>query len=170
MSRLVWNDVTKAGVIRQGSNEWDVVVKPVLGFAYDGLFCDLAGDQVHLRAGGHTNMTPAEVAAVATFIAAQTPPAKQGPTAAERMHNHVTFIQDWMDSQCTTKLYNGILDCVSYTTSGIPALKADATAAVAWRDSVWQYVKQLRLDVQNNVRPVPTHAQLLSELPAITWP
>lgn len=60
--------------------------------------------------------------------------------------------------------------CASYKDSTVPLWAAEATAFIAWRDQVWAYVYNQLYAVQNGQRPQPTIAELIAELPSITWP
>ena len=66
--------------------------------------------------------------------------------------------------------YTSIVSACSYVNSGNAAWKADAEAAIAWRDAVWAYVYQLQADVVAGTATVPELHDLLKALPKIVWP
>lgn len=79
-------------------------------------------------------------------------------------------IQAYVDATARAREYNDGVTCASYIASTIPGWAADAAAFVSWRDLVWDYAyTQLRL-VQAGQRAQPTVAELIAELPTISWP
>lgn len=79
-------------------------------------------------------------------------------------------IQAHIDATAKARGYgNGVL-LASYTTSTIPQWASEAGTFIAWRDAVWAYAYAQLALVEGAQRPFPTIAEMVSELPAITWP
>lgn len=85
--------------------------------------------------------------------------------------DYKTAIQSHIDQAAIAKNYTDGVSCASYKDSTIPTWADEAAAFIAWRDSVWAYAFGQLADVLSGTRtPQPSIAQLLSELPSITWP
>lgn len=59
--------------------------------------------------------------------------------------------------------YDSIISACSYSTSNIPAFKAEALRSIAVRDKMREAVLEAMLDVSK------TPAEILDSLPALTW-
>ena len=93
------------------------------------------------------------------------------PPSAEQVVSALTAVmQRHLDDTASARGYDGILSLCSYATSTHPRFGAEGQAGVAWRDAVWGACYAVMADVQQGLRPVPTKAELLAELPSITWP
>lgn len=79
-------------------------------------------------------------------------------------------IEAHIDQTAQARGYRGTEALASYATSTIPAWAAEATAFVAWRDAVWGYAYAQMAAVQAGQRPQPSVAELVDELPVISWP
>lgn len=79
-------------------------------------------------------------------------------------------VQHMLDIGAQEHGYDSIVTLVSYATSGIPKFKAEAQAAIAWRDAVWSTVFQIWKDVRDGVRTMPTLDEAMAEMPTPTWP
>lgn len=99
----------------------------------------------------------------AWLVEVNVPPA---PTIKE----YQDAVQAMLDAKARERNYDGILSLCSYITSTNLAFAAEAAAGVAGRDAAWSTCYQALADVQNNLRPAPTVAALLAEIPAIVWP
>ena len=79
-------------------------------------------------------------------------------------------VQAALDAKARERNYDGILSLCSYVTSTNPTFAAEAAAGVAGRDATWSSCYQALEDVQNNLRPATTVAEMLAEIPGIVWP
>lgn len=79
-------------------------------------------------------------------------------------------IQAHIDATAQAKDYDSGVTCSSYVNSTIPAWAAQAVAFVAWRDAVWAYAFTELTKVEAGQRPQPTVAEIVGELPAMSWP
>jgi hypothetical protein len=61
--------------------------------------------------------------------------------------------------------YESIRTMVTYATSEHPTFGNEGRGAVAYRDAVYAYGIQCISDVQAELRPIPTEAELIAELP-----
>lgn len=95
--------------------------------------------------------------------ASYTPPV---PTEAD----YSAAIQAHVDGTARLCGYADGVACCSYHDSSNPTWAAESAAFKAWRDSVWSYAFTQLAAVQSNQREQPTVAELIAELPAITWP
>lgn len=80
------------------------------------------------------------------------------------------IVSDFLNAGAKQKDYDSIISACTYALSSTPKYKAEGEACVLWRDQVWAKAYLILGDVQSGVRPPPTSAQLLSELPPIAWP
>lgn len=79
-------------------------------------------------------------------------------------------IQWHIDATARARNYDSGITCASYVSSTVAAWAAEAAAFVAWRDAVWLYAYGEMDKVTNGERPQPGVADLLAELPAMSWP
>lgn len=79
-------------------------------------------------------------------------------------------VQARIDTEAQTKQYENGLACATYATSTIPGWAAQAQAFVAWRDAVWAYAFTELAKVESGEREQPSVAEIIDELPAISWP
>jgi hypothetical protein len=70
--------------------------------------------------------------------AGNTPEPMPQPTLEAAAAALTVDVQAWLDATAQGNGYDNIATCVSYTSSAIEQWKADALAATAWRDAVWQ--------------------------------
>jgi len=78
-------------------------------------------------------------------------------------------IQAIIDSTAQSKQYNDGVSCASYVLSTNDTWKAQATAFIAWRDSVFTYAINILSEVQAGA-PIPTVDSVIAGLPTISWP
>ena len=74
-------------------------------------------------------------------------------------------IQRHLDSTAQAYGYTNIFTATTYATSASPRFGPEGVAFRDWRDAVWLYGYQLIDDVKNDLRPMPSDADLLLELP-----
>lgn len=79
-------------------------------------------------------------------------------------------VQIRLDSVAQQRGYDGILSACTYVASAVPRFKAEAEAAVAWRDAVWSKCYEILAQAQAGERAVPSLGEVLQELPQIQWP
>lgn len=79
-------------------------------------------------------------------------------------------IQSLIDAKAQEKQYDSGATLASYVNSTIPQWSAEATAFVAWRDTVWTYALAELDKVQNGTREQPDVGAFLAELPEFEWP
>jgi hypothetical protein len=70
-----------------------------------------------------------------------------------------------LDAVANEYRYESIRTMVTYATSEHPTFGNEGRAAVAYRDAVYAYGIQCISDVQAELRPIPTEAELIAELP-----
>lgn len=66
--------------------------------------------------------------------------------------------------------YKSEASILSYRESSNAAWSAEAKAYTLWRDDVWAAAHVVLADVQSGRTEAPSQAELLSTLPAISWP
>lgn len=79
-------------------------------------------------------------------------------------------VQAHLDMTAQTHNYDGILSACTYAGSSVPKFAAEGQACVLWRDNVWASSYQILGEVQVGQRQPPTISELLTMLPAMTWP
>lgn len=94
---------------------------------------------------------------------ADSPPAPTLPDVADVM---TPAVQAWLDVTVRGNGYDDIASCISYINSTVDAWRDDATAALHWRDAVWQAAYAMRADaLANPPTVVPTIEQVIAGLP-----
>ena len=91
------------------------------------------------------------------------------PSAGEIQQRLINAVQFHLDKTAQTRNYDGILSLCSYATSTNTQFKTEGQAGVQWRDDCWAHCYQVMADVQAQTRTIPTPAELVAELPAMTW-
>lgn len=79
-------------------------------------------------------------------------------------------IEAHADAVARSRQYSDAGRLASYVNSTNPAWAAEAAAFVAWRDAAWGYAYAQMAAVQAGQRPQPSVAELVDELPVISWP
>jgi hypothetical protein len=97
-------------------------------------------------------------------------PTPPEPTPEQLQKTLTDAVQAHLDSTARTRGYDGILSLASYAPSTVPKFAAEGLAGVVWRDAVWAYCWGVLADVGSGLRPIPTAAELVAELPAMSWP
>jgi hypothetical protein len=92
-----------------------------------------------------------------------------GNIILSQREDYVKAVQDHMDARAKLAGYYDILSASTY--AGAPGpFQAEGIAFLNWRSACWEHCYQVLDDVQNAIRPQPTTAQLIAELPAYTPP
>jgi hypothetical protein len=129
----------------------------------DGLeVSGISPDAVSARSGDIASRI-ADWIAAGNQVAAYVQPA---PTEAD----YQAAIQLLIDQTAQSRQYADGVALAGYINSTVPTWTSEATAFIAWRDSVWLYAYGELAKVQAGQRPQPSVAQILSELPTIAWP
>lgn len=88
------------------------------------------------------------------------------PTLADAAAALTVDVQAWLDATAQGNGYDSIASCISYKDSAVAQWAADATAAIAWRDAVWQAAFQWQQDAVANPPAVfPTSSDVIAQLP-----
>ncbi len=91
-------------------------------------------------------------------------------SAAGILYEYRRALQVLVDGTAQARGYDSGVTCASYLGSTIPSWAAEAVAFVAWRDAVWAHAYAELDKVTTGQRPQPTVAELIAELPVMTWP
>lgn len=75
-----------------------------------------------------------------------------------------------LDGKAQERRYDTAVSIATYVGSTNPQWAAEATAFVAWRDAVWEYAYAELDKVMGGLRPQPSVAEFLTELPQLVWP
>jgi hypothetical protein len=73
-----------------------------------------------------------------------------------------------LDEVANEYRYESIRTMVTYATSEHPDFGREGRAAVKYRDAVYAVGIQCNQDVEAGLRPIPTEAELIAELPPFT--
>ncbi|MGA0588712.1 hypothetical protein ACO2Q2_16535 [Dyella sp. KRB-257] len=91
------------------------------------------------------------------------PPA---PTLADAAAALSIDVQAWLDTTAQANGYDSLASCISYKGSSVTQWDADATAALAWRDAVWQACFQWQQSAEANPPATfPNSAEVIAQLP-----
>jgi len=82
---------------------------------------------------------------------------------------HTRHIQTRLDEFARTREYADILHAVSYQHSTVPKFAAEGKRALYLRDQTWLRATAIYKEVASGKRLTLTPAELLAELPALTW-
>ncbi|AZO81574.1 hypothetical protein B5U98_29405 [Bosea sp. Tri-39] len=86
------------------------------------------------------------------------------------IEHYGSAIQNHVDAAAQARSYDSGITCSSYVNSTNPGWAAEAEAFVAWRDAVWTYAYGELAKVEGGQRPQPSVAEIIDELPSISWP
>lgn len=88
------------------------------------------------------------------------------PTLADAAKVLTADVQAWLDATASQNGYDSLASCISYKGSIVTQWATDATAAIAWRDAVWQACFQWQQSaVANPPATFPTSAEVIAQLP-----
>ena len=98
--------------------------------------------------------------------AGNTPEPLPHPTLADAAAALTVDVQSWLDATAGQNGYDSLASCISYSGSSIAQWQADAVAALAWRDAVWQacFLWQ-QSAIANPPTTFPTSAEVIAQLP-----
>lgn len=101
-----------------------------------------------------------------------TPPAPEPETPEEVIKRYSDAVQDALDAFAQTRRYDGIMSACSYASSTDPIFAAEAAYCITLRDETWRQAYSIMDAVIAGTHPMPTVAELLSELPvgSAQWP
>lgn len=92
------------------------------------------------------------------------------PTEAETVAIYTAKVQARLDDFAKTRNYDSMLSACTYATSTVPRFAQEAAYCVDMRDATWSTCYGIVAAVKAGNRPMPTWAQIESELPALSWP
>ena len=84
------------------------------------------------------------------------------PTLDDLIAQTKASISAWLDSVVQAKGYDSIVSCASYAASTDATFKAEAEAAIAWRDAVYRRGYEILADIPDGVT---TPEQVMALLP-----
>lgn len=90
-------------------------------------------------------------------------------TPAETLARLEIAVQYHLDAAAQAEGYESIISACSYAGAPNP-FQAESAAFLSWRASVWVHCYQVLADVQGGLRPIPTDAVLIAELPTLVLP
>ena len=91
------------------------------------------------------------------------------PTETERNESIRIGIGQWMNSVVQVNGYDDIVSCASYANSPTPKFKAEALAAIAWRDAVWASAYALLADPPEGVDSLEKVIALMPKATQYGW-
>ena len=91
------------------------------------------------------------------------------PTAEEIQKMLTDGVQAYMDTKAQERGYDNIHTACSYANSTDEVFKAEGTACLAWRDSVWRKCYNILDEVKAGKRAIPTLEEVIAELPVLVW-
>lgn len=97
------------------------------------------------------------------------PPYVHIPTEKEIQKMLTDGVQAYMDTKAQERGYDNIHTACSYVNSTDEVFKAEGTACLAWRDSVWRKCYTVLDEVKAGKRAIPTLEEVIAELPVLVW-
>ncbi|WP_420836861.1 hypothetical protein [Aquabacter cavernae] len=104
---------------------------------------------------------------VAEWAASQAP---VPPSPAALTAHGAAIVQAHLDATAQERRYDSAQTAVSYRDDPNPQFAAEGEALFAWRSAVWTAALAILAEVEAGVRPIPSDAELIAELPAMVWP
>lgn len=93
----------------------------------------------------------------------------QVPTLESLIEQTKARISAWLDEVVQAKGYDSIVSCASYATSTDATFKAEAEAAIAWRDAVYRAGYQILADIPDGVTTPDDVMALLPQPEEFGW-
>mgnify|MGYP000856729170 FL=1 len=98
------------------------------------------------------------------------PPAPPAPTPEQQITAVVAKVQQHLDAVAKARGYDDIKSAATYADEpAVAKFQTEGQALRAWRSLVWAYCYQELEKVKNALRPAPTAADFINELPAAPW-
>lgn len=93
----------------------------------------------------------------------------RAPSIEEQAGANTAAIQAELERQAQAKGYDSILSACSYAAQpeGAP-FQAEGAAFLAWRSAAWQHAYDVLQQVQAGTAPMPTPAEAVAAMPALT--
>jgi hypothetical protein len=131
-------------------------------------------DAVDITAATHVALLSAQEAGLAIVAGSDGQPVAQDPpppTPEEIQSALAAVVQAHMDAAARAAGYDDIRSAVTYADEpAVRRFQADGQAFRAWRSLSWAACYAVLTEVQAGTRAVPTAAELIAELPALTPP
>lgn len=86
------------------------------------------------------------------------------------LEDYRSAIQQHIDATAQQRGYDSGVTCASYVGSTNLQWSGEASAFISWRDSVWAHAYAELAKVQAGEREQPSVAEIIDELPAMSWP
>jgi hypothetical protein len=96
-------------------------------------------------------------------------PVPPAPPPEQIKYQLTWAVQRHLDTKARERNYDNIVSACSYAAAANP-FQDEGLAFLGWRSMVWAYCYQVLADVEAQLRPVPTEAELLAELPELVLP
>jgi hypothetical protein len=132
----------------------------------DGVSIADPGDRSAWRIDIHPNATSEQIAAAKSVVAAFDLDAP--PTLTQS--DYEAAIDRNLANVAAERGYKSEASILSYLNSSNAAWAEEAKAYTLWRDAVWAAAYAVLADVQSGHIKAPSPNELLSNLPAISWP
>lgn len=97
--------------------------------------------------------------------AGNTPEPLPSETTEEIVNRLESALDRHLDAVANSYRYESIRTMVTYATSEHLTFGPEGKAAVKFRDACYQKAIDVQKDVQAGLRPIPTEAELISEMP-----
>lgn len=99
-------------------------------------------------------------------LAESIPPELLEPLPADVVRERITR---WLDSVVQAKGYDNIVSCASYASSSDDTFRAEAQAAIAWRDAVYRRGYEILADIPEGVTTPDAVMDLLPQPAEYGW-
>jgi hypothetical protein len=92
------------------------------------------------------------------------------PPPLPSVADYTAAIVALLDAKARERRYDGAMSISTYPGSTNPQWASEAMAFLSWRDHVWAYAYAELDKVMTKQRSQPTVAEIIAELPALSWP